>query len=231
MMAVSERFPAAAIGSAQTIMPRLSSPVMARDAAGEWYFLEPDSERIEGNWHAPRYDGSSQRKDSECPDPRGTGPVQRPSRRILISPNKEKIKEKSMKLYRHGETFIAPRGSFFDGNVKIDGNLILPPDTHVWGRLVVAGRLELGALSTVGGNVTSQNAIIGSRTKIKGPLVALENVTVCDRARVHSIEAGGDIVLRPGVRVGSVKSDETIYIYGKIKSGRLIGRNVKVCGN
>lgn len=31
-----------------------------------------------------------------------------------------------MKIYRHGDTYIAPRGSFFDGNVKIDGNFIAP---------------------------------------------------------------------------------------------------------
>jgi predicted acyltransferase (DUF342 family) len=135
-----------------------------------------------------------------------------------------------MKIMQQGDTYIAPPGAFFDGNVRIDGNLLLPRDTHVWGRLIVAGRLELGPLSTVGGDVLTQRAIIGRGVRIKGVLSAQENVTVCDNARVGRIEAGGSVVLRPGVQVGDVKSNEVIYVYGKIKSGRLTGRNVKVIG-
>lgn len=136
-----------------------------------------------------------------------------------------------MKIIQAGDTYIAPKGSFFDGNVKIDGNFQVPPDTHFWGRLVVAGRLELGPQSTVGGDVTAQAAIIGSNVRIKGSLVTTENVTVCDNARIRAIKAGGNVILRPGVHVGDVQSDETIFVYGRIKSGKLLGRNVKVFGN
>jgi predicted acyltransferase (DUF342 family) len=136
-----------------------------------------------------------------------------------------------MKLYRKGNTYVAPKGAFFDGNVRIDGNLILPPETHVWGKLEVDGTLELGPYSTVGGHVICSSAVIGRDVKIKGPLQALEDVTVSDGAHLHSIKAGGNIILRPGVEVGEVHSDETIYVYGKIKSGKLTGRNVKVLGN
>ncbi len=136
-----------------------------------------------------------------------------------------------MKLFRHGETYIAPRGAYFDGNVRLDGNFIAPRGTHVWGRLVIAGRLELGPGSSVGGEVLAQSAIIGNRTRVKGPLMVLEKVTVCDNAAIHSIQAGGDVVLRPGVMVGDVRSDETITVYGKIRSGKLTGRNVKIMSN
>jgi cytoskeletal protein CcmA (bactofilin family) len=135
-----------------------------------------------------------------------------------------------MKIYRHGDTYIAPKGSFFDGNVKIDGNFITPPETHIWGNVRVAGRLELGPGSTVGGSVEAASVIIGHDVKIKGALRVLETATVCDNARLHSIHAGGDIILRPGVEVGDVNSLETIYVYGKVKSERLIGRTVKVYG-
>jgi len=47
-----------------------------------------------------------------------------------------------MKLYRDGDTFIAPKGSYFEGNVKINGNFIVPPCTHFWGHLAVDGNLE-----------------------------------------------------------------------------------------
>jgi cytoskeletal protein CcmA (bactofilin family) len=133
-----------------------------------------------------------------------------------------------MKIYRHGDTYIAPRGSFFDGNVKIDGNFIAPPETHIWGNVKVAGRLELGPYSTVGGFVEAGTIIIGHDVKVKGPVHVLETATICDNARLHSVHAGGDIVLRPGVEIGDVNSQETIFVYGKVKSERLIGRAVKV---
>ena len=133
-----------------------------------------------------------------------------------------------MKVYRHGNTYIAPRGSFFDGNVKIDGNFIAPPETHIWGNMVVAGCLELGPYSTVGGYVEAESIVIGHGAKIKGPLWVQKAATICDNACLHSIRAGGDIILRPGVRVGDVNSAETIYVYGKVTSERLFGRAVKV---
>jgi predicted acyltransferase (DUF342 family) len=136
-----------------------------------------------------------------------------------------------MKVYRQGDTYIAPKGSFFDGNVKIDGNFIVPPETHIWGNLTVCGCLELGPRSTVGGAVETKSAVIGNGVQIKGPLTVLESVVVCDDARIKSVEAGGDITLRQGVEVGAVKSGETIFVYGKIKSESLIGRAVKVYGN
>ena len=135
-----------------------------------------------------------------------------------------------MKVYRHGNTYIAPKGSFFDGNVKIDGNFIAPPETHIWGNIVVAGCLELGPYSTVGGYVEAESIVIGHDARIKGPLRVLETATICDNACLHSIEAGGDIIIRPGVRVGDVNSAETIYVYGKVTSERLFGRAVKVYG-
>jgi bifunctional N-acetylglucosamine-1-phosphate-uridyltransferase/glucosamine-1-phosphate-acetyltransferase GlmU-like protein len=136
-----------------------------------------------------------------------------------------------MKVYQWGDTCIAPRGSFFDGHVRVEGNFITPAETHFWGRLEVAGRLELGPGSSVGGQVIAQSAIIGPRAKIKGPLITLENVTVCDHACIETIQAGGHVLLRPNVVVGDVKSDETIIVVGKIQSGKLLGRNVKVFGN
>ncbi|MDT8357050.1 MAG: polymer-forming cytoskeletal protein [Methanomicrobiaceae archaeon] len=135
-----------------------------------------------------------------------------------------------MKVYRRGDTYIAPRGAYFDGNVKIDGNFIAPAETHIWGRLEVFGSLELGPYSTVGDAVFCTSAVIGKGARIKGSVEALESVTICDGVRVRSIRAGGDVILRPDVKVGDVHSDETIFVYGKIKSGQLNGRNLKIFG-
>jgi len=134
----------------------------------------------------------------------------------------------AMKIYRDGDTFIAPKGSYFEGNVKINGNFIVPPGTHFWGHLAVDGDLELGPRSSVKQRVTCRNAVIGPNTKIGGPVNVEGDITVCDNALVSLINAGGDVILRPGVETGDVMSKGTIYIFGKIKSGKLLGSQVKV---
>ncbi|MBP2132433.1 putative acyltransferase (DUF342 family) [Methanomicrobium sp. W14] len=133
-----------------------------------------------------------------------------------------------MKIYRDGDTFIAPKGSYFDGNVKICGNFIVPPRTHFWGQLAVDGMLELGPYSSVRSKVTCRSAVIGSNVNIGGPVNVEGDITVCDNAVLPLINAGGDVMIRPGVETGDVKSGGTIYIYGKVKSGKLLGKQVKV---
>lgn len=133
-----------------------------------------------------------------------------------------------MKVFRDGNTFIAPAGSYFEGNVKINGDFIVPPLTHFWGVLDVDGNLELGPRSSVKSRVRCRNAVIGPNTIITGPLKASGDVTICDSAKIEAIEAGGDVILRPGVETGDVRSEGTIFVYGKVRSGKLFGRQVKV---
>jgi len=135
------------------------------------------------------------------------------------------------KVIQQGDTFYAEKGAYFDGNVKIDGNFIVPAHTHFWGRLNVSGRLELGPRSSVALGILCGSAIIGSNARVKGPIVATGDVTVLDHAIVHSLQAAGKVILRQGVRVGDVSSGDTLVIHGKIKSGKLIGKNVKVLGD
>ena len=135
------------------------------------------------------------------------------------------------KVIRKGDTFYAEKGAYFDGNVKIDGDFIVPAHTHFWGRLNVSGRLELGPRSSVALGISCGSAIIGSNARIKGPIVATGDVTVLDHAIVHSLQAAGKVILRQGVRVGDVSAGDTLFIHGKIKSGKLIGKNVKVLGD
>ncbi len=134
-------------------------------------------------------------------------------------------------VIQKGSTFFAQKGSYFEGNVKIEGDFIVPPHTHFWGKLHVTGNLELGPRSSVALDVTCLNAIIGSQCRIKGPIAAHGDVTVLDHASVHAIQAVGKVILRPGVVVGDVTSGDTIIVHGKIKSGNLIGKNMKVLGD
>jgi NDP-sugar pyrophosphorylase family protein len=135
-----------------------------------------------------------------------------------------------VKICRWNNTFIVPKGACFEGHVHIDGDLIVPRDTHFWGRLLVEGDLTLGPWSTVGAGVWCGNAIIGDHVRIRGPLVAVGDVLVCDGAAIGMIRAARDVKLRPGIRTGDVVSGRTILVQGKVESGRLLGRTVKVIG-
>ncbi len=42
---------------------------------------------------------------------------------------------------------------------------------------------------------------------------------------------GAELILRPGVTVGDVRSGDAIIVHGKIKSGNLVGKSMKVLGN
>jgi predicted acyltransferase (DUF342 family) len=127
-----------------------------------------------------------------------------------------------------GETCYAPRGAYFDGSVRIEGNLVAPFGTHFWKHLTVSGDLELGPCSTVAGHVSCRNALIGGRAVVKGNLTAEGTVFVCDRAVIRSILAGGDVVLRPGIVVGDVVTPGMITVIGKVLSDRLEGSKVVV---
>ena len=134
-------------------------------------------------------------------------------------------------VIRKGSTYYAPKGAYYEGNVRIDGDFIVPARTHFWGRLVVTGRLELGMKSSVALDVECGSAIIGSHARVKGPLVASGDATLLDHCVVYSVAAGGRVVIRPDVHVGDVISSDTITVHGKIKSGKLTGKSMKVLGN
>jgi len=134
-------------------------------------------------------------------------------------------------VIQKGSTYYAPKGSYYEGNVRIDGDFIVPARTHFWGRLVVTGRLELGMKSSVALDVECGSAIIGSHARVKGPLVAKGDVTLLDHCAVYSVQAGGKVMIRPDVHVGDVTSNDVITVHGKIKSGKLTGKSMKVLGN
>ncbi|MEN6611594.1 MAG: polymer-forming cytoskeletal protein [Methanoregulaceae archaeon] len=133
-------------------------------------------------------------------------------------------------VYQKDNSYSAAFGSYFEGNVRIPGNFMVQPRTHFWGRLVVEGRLDLGPQSVVGEDVECDSAAIGSNSWIKGTLRSVGDILICDNAHLHDIVSGGNVTLRSGARVGNVTARDTIIIYGKIKSGKLVGKNVKIYG-
>lgn len=135
------------------------------------------------------------------------------------------------RLKRCGDVYLAERGAIFDGNLRVPGHLVLAPDCHVWGDLIVNGRLDLGPHGTVGGRCACHEALVGHHATVRGGLTSTGDVTVADGAHVAGIEAGGTVLLRPGATVGDVRTDGLILIHGRITSGLLVGRQVKVFGN
>lgn len=81
-------------------------------------------------------------------------------------------------VIQKGNTYYAQKGSYFEGNVKIEGDFIVPPHTHFWGRLMVTGNLELGPRSSVALDINCFSAVIGSQCRVKGPIVAHGDVTI-----------------------------------------------------
>lgn len=134
-------------------------------------------------------------------------------------------------LIQKGNTFFAQKGTYFEGNVRVDGDFVVPPHTHFWGKLNVTGTLELGPRSSVALDIACGNAIIGSQSRIKGPITATGDVTILDHASVHSVNAGGKVILRTGIIVGDVTAGDAIVVHGKIKSGNLVGKSMKVLGD
>ena len=62
-----------------------------------------------------------------------------------------------------------------------------------------------------------------------GTIADLTGVVFVDA--VHGWVAGHKVILRTGVHVGDVTSEDTIIVHGKIKSGKLTGKNMKVIGD
>ena len=133
-------------------------------------------------------------------------------------------------VYKKENEYSAAFGSYFEGHVKIPGNFMVQPRTHFWGRLDVDGRLDLGSQSVIGEDVRCDSCAIGSSAWIKGTLNSVGDVLVCDNAHLQDIVSGGSVTIRSGAQVGDVTARDTITIYGKIKSGKLVGKNVKVYG-
>jgi len=133
-----------------------------------------------------------------------------------------------MVVFVQGTKYMAPRGSFFQGSVKVDGDLLLGQRSTIWGNLVVNGNLYLMPQCQINGNVTCNGGIIGHGTVISGTYYVNQGtLTVCDGAKIHTITSTGDIFLRPDVTSEEV-SGINILVLGKVHCGRLMGKNTRI---
>lgn len=112
------------------------------------------------------------------------------------------ISSKNIRFHAPSDTYIIPKNSLFEENVAINGNVIVGSGVRFWKSIKIDGNIQLGKGCTVEGNIKADNIIIGSRSKIKGNVSALGDVSVFQNAAVRSIESGGTILITEGCIIG-----------------------------
>jgi len=104
----------------------------------------------------------------------------------------------------------------------LDGNVIVGQDVKFWKNLTVSGRLELGKGSIIQGNVKAENALICAAAQILGRIDTVSELCLLDGARVNVAACEGDIRVRPGCFLGSVKAGGTLELVGKVAVKRVV---------
>ena len=121
-----------------------------------------------------------------------------------------------IKYHPRSNTYVIEKRAFLEENLILNGNLIVGQEVKFWKDLTVTGKLELGKGSVVQGNVKARSALICTETKILGNIETISELVLLDRAKINTAACQGDIRVRPGCVIGSVKADGTLELVGKI---------------
>ena len=103
----------------------------------------------------------------------------------------------------------------------LEGNVIVGQDVKFWKSLTVSGRLELGKGSIIQGNVKAESALVCAAAQILGSIETISELVLLDGARVNVAACEGDIRVRPGCSLGSVKAGGTLELVGKVTVKRV----------
>ncbi|HEY3360747.1 MAG TPA: polymer-forming cytoskeletal protein [Methanosarcina sp.] len=121
-----------------------------------------------------------------------------------------------IKYHPRSNTYVIEKLAFFEEDLTLDGNVIVGQKVKFWKNLTVTGRLELGKGSIVKGNVKARSAIVCSEAKILGDIKTVSELVLLDRAKINVAACQGDIRVRPGCTLDSVKADGTLELVGKV---------------
>lgn len=121
-----------------------------------------------------------------------------------------------IKYHPRSNTYVIEKRAFLEEDLTLDGNVIVGQEVKFWKNLTVAGRLELGKGSVVRGNVKARSALVCSKTKILGNIETASELVLLDRAKINAAACQGDIRVRPGCILDSVKADGTLELIGKV---------------
>ncbi|MCO5381904.1 MAG: polymer-forming cytoskeletal protein [Methanosarcina barkeri] len=121
-----------------------------------------------------------------------------------------------IKYHPRSNTYVIEKRAFLEENLILNGNLIVGQEVKFWKGLTVTGKLELGKDSVVQGNVKARSALVCAGTKILGNIETVSELVLLDRAKINTAACQGDIRVRPGCVIGSVKADGTLELVGKV---------------
>lgn len=126
-----------------------------------------------------------------------------------------------IKYHPRSNTYVIEKRAFLEEDLMLDGNVIVGQEAKFWKNLTVSGRLELGKGSIVQGNVKAQSALICAAAKVLGNIETVSELVLLDGARINIAVCEGDIFVRPGCSLGSVKAGGTLELVGKVAVKRV----------
>ncbi|AKB52945.1 hypothetical protein MSBRW_3692 [Methanosarcina barkeri str. Wiesmoor] len=121
-----------------------------------------------------------------------------------------------IKYHPRSNTYVIEKRAFLDEDLTLDGNVIVGQEVKFWKNLTVTGMLELGKGSVVRGNVKARSALVCSEAKILGNIETVSELVLLDKAKINAAVCQGDIRVRPGCTIDSVKADGTLELIGKV---------------
>jgi len=121
-----------------------------------------------------------------------------------------------IKYHPRSNTYVIEKRAFLEEDLTLDGNVIVGQEVKFWKNLTVTGRLELGKGSIVQGNVKARSALICSEAKVLGNIETVSELVLLDKAKINTAACQGDIRVRPGCTLNSVKADGTLELIGKV---------------
>jgi cytoskeletal protein CcmA (bactofilin family) len=121
-----------------------------------------------------------------------------------------------IKYHPRSNTYVIEKRAFIEEDLTLDGNVIVGQEVKFWKNLTVTGRLELGKGSVVRGNVKARSAVVCSKAKVLGSIETVSELVLLDRAKINAAACQGDIRVRPGCVLDSVKADGTLELVGKV---------------
>ncbi|MDY9927322.1 polymer-forming cytoskeletal protein [Methanosarcina sp.] len=126
-----------------------------------------------------------------------------------------------IKYHPRSNTYVIEKKVFLEEDVILDGNVIVGQEVKFWKNLTVSGRLELGKGSIVQGNVKAESALVCAAAKILGSMETVSELVLLDGAKINFAACEGDIRVRPGCSLGSVKAGGTLELVGKVAVKRV----------
>jgi predicted acyltransferase (DUF342 family) len=121
-----------------------------------------------------------------------------------------------IKYHPRSNTYVIEKRAFLEKDLTLDGNVIVGQEAKFWKNLTVTGRLELGKGSIVQGNVKARSALVCSEAKVLGNIETVSELVLLDKAKINTAACKGDIHVRPGCTLNSVKADGTLELVGKV---------------